>query len=46
MKKTPTKIENLKLKEKSESTTSITHVSKRSYKLNETTMIKVFHINI
>lgn len=41
MKKTPSKVENLKLKEKSEGTTSITHVSKRSYKLNETSMVKV-----
>lgn len=41
MRKTPTKVENLKLKEKSEAITSITHVSQRSYKLNETSMIKV-----
>lgn len=41
MKRTPNHMENLKLKEKSETITSVTHVSQRSYKLNETHMIKV-----
>ena len=38
---TPTKVENLKLKEKSLTVTNITHASQRSYKQKATKMVKV-----
>lgn len=41
---TPTKSENLKLKEKSEVVTNITHASQRNYKLVHKKYVKVFFI--
>lgn len=42
-KNTPPKSENLKLKEKSEVQTDITHASQRSYKFQKTSIVKVDH---
>jgi hypothetical protein len=40
-KETPPKSENLKLKEKSEVFSDVTHVSKRSYQFQPASMVKV-----
>lgn len=42
---TPTKSENLKLKEKSEVVTNITHASQRNYKLVHKKYVKVYFIS-
>jgi hypothetical protein len=40
-KNTPPKSENLKLKEKSEAVSDVTHVSQRSYQFNTAPTVKV-----
>ena len=39
------RVENLKLKEKSETVTSVTHASRRSYKLKQTRMVKYLNLD-
>ena len=42
---TPPKTENLKLREKSEMVTNVTHASQRSYKLIKTNMVKYLNLD-